>query len=77
MILPLGCRLGRIATFATGAEALLTDIGCPIVTTDSILHASNVVALGPLLGGELVDQLTVLDANDYVKHPNETLTGKG
>ncbi len=25
----------------------------------------------------LVDQLTVLDVNDYVKHPNETLTGKG
>lgn len=54
---------------AAGAEALLTDIGCLIVTTGSILHASNVVALGPLLGMTPVDQLAVLDAKRLRKTP--------
>lgn len=48
--------------FAAGAEALLTRIGCPIATTDSIPHASNAIALAALLGGALVEQLAVLDA---------------
>lgn len=55
--------------FAAGAEALLTGIGCRLVTTDSIPHASNAVALGPLLGRALVDQLTVLDAKRLRKTP--------
>ena len=55
--------------FATGSEALLTDIGCRLVTTDSIPHASNSIALSPLLGGALAAQLATLDAVRLRKTP--------
>jgi len=55
--------------FAPGAEELLKAIGCRIVTTDSIAHPSNAVALGPLLGQALVRQLTVVDAKRLRRTP--------
>lgn len=55
--------------FATGSVALLTEIGCRLVTTDSIPHASNSIALSPLLGGALTAQLATLDAVRLRKTP--------
>lgn len=66
---PVPICLAVHGLFAAGAERLLADIGCRLVTTDSIPHASNVIALGPLLAGALADQLTVLEAERLRKTP--------
>ena len=43
--------------FAAGAEALLREVGCRMVTTESISHASNAITLGALLGDALARQM--------------------
>lgn len=55
--------------FARGAEALLTDIGCRLVTTDSIPHVSNAIALAIPLAGALTAQLATLDPLRLRKTP--------
>lgn len=42
--------------FATGAEALLDELGCRAVTTNAIAHASNAIDLAPMLCDALADR---------------------
>lgn len=48
--------------FAEGAEVLLEGLGCRMVTTDSIPHPSNAIALGALLGDALAGQREAIAA---------------
>lgn len=66
---PAPVCLATHGLFAPGAEALLKAAGCRAVTTDSIAHPSNAIALGPMLGAALVRQLTALDAKRLRKTP--------
>src|SRR3546814_13986645 len=48
--------------FASDAEAMLRDLGCRLVTTDSIPHSSNAIALAAILGNALAGQVAPIHA---------------
>lgn len=55
--------------FASGAEAMLRDLGCRLVTTDSIPHSSNTITLDTMLGDALAGQRAAIDAKRLRRTP--------
>lgn len=55
--------------FASDAEAMLRGLGCRLVTTDSIPHSSNAIALAAILGNALAGQFAAIDAKGLRRTP--------
>lgn len=55
--------------FASDAEAMLRGLGCRLVTTDSIPHSSNAIALDSILGDALAGQFAAIDAKGLRRTP--------